>query len=426
MIKICVDSPINESEIFDNMIEIRGWAISDQPIKKLKLYLNGKCLQSIPYGFERLDVYRAFPDVPNSAKSGFNCKLEFDSDMGENVTFSVEVVSGGREDNTAQTLQQNVKVSYYPTNPSHKSPSDGEQNIDPAEKLRFLNNYLRKIEKKLQPLKESLPEQHVFIAKQRCSHGIININGLYFPDITGDPGYCREFESIYEDSLLIYDQFNNNYSYRIVDIIDKYLGEGVYCYIGPNGERIMVEPDDVVIDVGAWIGDFSAYAAKCGAFVYAFEPDEKNLKWLRQTAELNGNIEVVPCGLGNENKELSFMGSEVGGGSSQILEGSSSKIRTITLDSWAEQQKIKRIDFIKSDIEGYERYLLMGAKESLKRWKPTLSICTYHLPDDFQVLSKIILETVPEYRIIKRKCKLFAYVPNRKARRRRWLETLHR
>jgi hypothetical protein len=70
-----------------------------------------------------------------------------------------------------------------------------------------------------------------------------------------------------------------------------------------------------------------------------------------------------------------------------------------------------KIDFIKADIEGAERLLLKGAINVLRKLRPKLSICTYHLPDDKQVLEKIIKEANPNYVVIHAYDKLYAYVP---------------
>ena len=71
---------------------------------------------------------------------------------------------------------------------------------------------------------------------------------------------------------------------------------------------------------------------------------------------------------------------------------------------------MESVDFIKADIEGAERYMLMGARETLGKFAPKLSICTYHFPDDPEVLEKIILEANPNYKIEHRWKKLYAIV----------------
>ena len=242
-----------------------------------------------------------------------------------------------------------------------------------------------------------------------------NFNGILFPKIQN----TTLMRNVYEDSLKVYTEYNDNYSYTIVDDLEKTLPEGTYCYLGKNNEDITIKLDYTVIDAGAWIGDFSAYAAKKGANVFAFEPSPSNQKLLRKTIDLNPDlkerINIIPFGLGEKEEVLEFFENEedtnTGGNSFNISHGSGNiKLQITTLDSWFKKSGLQKIDFIKSDIEGYERHLLSGAREILKKQAPVLSICTYHLPDDKEVLSKIILEANPDYKIIQRKMKLFAYI----------------
>lgn len=86
------------------------------------------------------------------------------------------------------------------------------------------------------------------------------------------------------------------------------------------------------------------------------------------------------------------------------------EISLTTLDDFVKENNITKIDFIKADIEGAERLMLSGATNVLKTLKPKLSICTYHLPDDPQVLEDIIITANPDYKVIHSCDKLFAYV----------------
>jgi hypothetical protein len=54
--------------------------------------------------------------------------------------------------------------------------------------------------------------------------------------------------------------------------------------------------------------------------------------------------------------------------------------------------------------------MLKGARNVLKEFAPKLAICRYHLPDDPKTLKEIILDANPEYRIVQRKCKLYASI----------------
>jgi hypothetical protein len=54
--------------------------------------------------------------------------------------------------------------------------------------------------------------------------------------------------------------------------------------------------------------------------------------------------------------------------------------------------------------------MLRGATQVLKRFAPKLAICTYHFPDDPEVLEKIILEANPKYKVVHLRHKLMAAV----------------
>jgi hypothetical protein len=85
------------------------------------------------------------------------------------------------------------------------------------------------------------------------------------------------------------------------------------------------------------------------------------------------------------------------------------EVDTMSLDAFVEEYHIERIDFIKADIEGAERLMLQGARNVLRRFALKLSLCTYHLPDDPQVMEQLILEANPRYTIEHKWYKLYAY-----------------
>ena len=80
------------------------------------------------------------------------------------------------------------------------------------------------------------------------------------------------------------------------------------------------------------------------------------------------------------------------------------------LDDFIKEKGLKKVDFIKIDVEGSERYLLEGAEKTIKRFKPKIAVCTYHLKDDPEVIERILRTFVPEYKVIKKYRKLYAYI----------------
>jgi FkbM family methyltransferase len=238
------------------------------------------------------------------------------------------------------------------------------------------------------------------------------------PDVSDSPKELSLLISIFEDVLMFPCFLNDNYDKKIVEYFDLHMGEGPYGYRDGNFD-VSVKKDDVVIDAGAWLGDFSAYAAAKGATAYAFEPVKETFQWICITKELNevnagrGKIIPIPKGLGDSECEMSIsINKDNSGSNSTITKGNSAgeKISITTLDKFVEENDLKRVDFIKADIEGAERNMLKGATNVLKTFAPKLAICTYHLPDDPYILGKIILDANPDYTVIHLRHKLMAAV----------------
>lgn len=227
--------------------------------------------------------------------------------------------------------------------------------------------------------------------------------------------YKLMLKGVFEDTFFISCFYNDKYEKEVVKLVDSITAEGAYGYTDKNFD-VTVKENDIVIDAGAWAGDFGAYCASKAAVCYSFEPVKEIYDWLCLTAKLN-NDKIIPINkaLGDKNEytqiKLAFEGSTAGTISEDNETGET--VSMVTLDSFVRSQNLKRVDFIKSDIEGFERNLLEGARETLKRFAPKLAICTYHLPDDPEVLSKIIKNANPEYTIVQMKHKLFAAVIDR-------------
>lgn len=140
---------------------------------------------------------------------------------------------------------------------------------------------------------------------------------------------------------------------------------------------------DVVVDAGAYTGDYTIFAAKkvgpTGKII-AFEPDSKNREILRKNlkAEKIKNVILISRGLWNEENILRFNSSN---GLHSNIHGAVGNISipVSKLDNELKKLKIKRLDFIKMDIEGAEIEALMGSLKTLKEFHPSLAIASYHV-----------------------------------------------
>ena len=149
-----------------------------------------------------------------------------------------------------------------------------------------------------------------------------------------------------------------------------------------------VKPNDVIIDAGAFHGILSlVYSKKAlGGKVYSFEPDYLNLKRLKKNLSLNDNpknIHVIEKALWYEESLIKFYqdGSVASSTFYKAENAIEKKIEALSLDVFVHMFKISELNFIKMDVEGAELSILKGAKEILSRFKPNLSIASYHVVD---------------------------------------------
>lgn len=196
---------------------------------------------------------------------------------------------------------------------------------------------------------------------------------------------------------------------------NSYLCEGPYEY-----DAVRLCPGDVVIDAGANVGLFSGVAAAKGCRVFAFEPTPVTLGFLKKNLSFYDNVAICPYALCDTEGTVSFninadLEADKSLGSNSMLRRNSEfqtiDVEGITLDAFVERYAVDRVDFIKADIEGAERLMLRGAQQTLARFAPKLALCTYHLPDDPEVMEQLILKANPRYRIIHKWSKLYAWCP---------------
>lgn len=191
------------------------------------------------------------------------------------------------------------------------------------------------------------------------------------------------------------------------------LGEGTY-----ETENVFVNEGDIVFDIGANMGIFTLFSVlkRSAGKVYAFEPVKSTYNLLEKNLSLNGvqdQTSLINKGLGDLETDLEMSISRDNiGANSMVFDRGTNEIETVsitTLDSFIESNSIKQIDFIKVDIEGAERLFLEGAQRTLAKFRPKLSICTYHLIDDPIILTELILQANPNYKIEYYSKKLFAW-----------------
>ena len=187
---------------------------------------------------------------------------------------------------------------------------------------------------------------------------------------------------------------------------------GIYDYDGS-----FPRAGAVVLDGGANIGLYARHALRRGASkVVAIEPVPANLECLRRNLEeeiLAGKVVLYPKGVWDKDGILEMsLNPENHMADSFVLnqqKGISMKLPLTTIDKLVEELHLQRVDLIKLDIEGAERQALSGAKNTIRKFRPKLAVCVYHLPDDTAVIPAVIRSIRSDYRQGCGACMFFEY-----------------
>jgi len=196
------------------------------------------------------------------------------------------------------------------------------------------------------------------------------------------------------------------YSYEeVIILIDQIVIRDQYS------SKRFIKDGDVVIDAGANIGVFSAKVAHefPNAKIYAAEPTKETFGVLAKNTQPYPNVICVNSGLSDreEKKELSRYDNHPGTARmddakvpahdpkyGHIVTETAS---LTTIDALVMSRQIPRVDFIKMDTEGYEAKILLGARETIKEWKPVIVMSAYHAPEDKTELPKLLKSICPDY-----------------------------
>jgi FkbM family methyltransferase len=164
----------------------------------------------------------------------------------------------------------------------------------------------------------------------------------------------------------------DEYFEKYFSFTPKYENRSIYQFHQLNKcFEILKDKKDSAIDIGAHCGFWSFYL--CGNFkkVFAFEPIEIFAKCFKKNVP-HKNVNLFNVALGNENGHISMDINIINSGGTKVSKilNQKNKIKITKLDDY----NFTNIDFIKIDVEGYEKKVILGAEQTILKNRPIIII----------------------------------------------------
>lgn len=270
------------------------------------------------------------------------------------------------------------------------------------------NSYLQQpdIKDKLNNLKKRLnqnsqAEIDKFITRQKYiyTHNLMEQDKLFTKEEIEEQQICAQEEKTINKKLKKY----------------KFKHFSIEAFYGLNGLRWLPEAEKnklikgLFIDIGAYDGDSAVSLLDFNPqTIYAFEPELYNFQKLQRNSSATPNNLIIPIkkGLSDHEFKAHITNQDVMSKINNTKKGE--EIEITTLDNFIKEKNVPQVNLIKIDVEGEEQKVLQGAINTIKKYKPILTISIYHNPQDFFEIKPWLESIQPEYKFIIKKAKPFS------------------
>jgi len=156
---------------------------------------------------------------------------------------------------------------------------------------------------------------------------------------------------------------------------------GSYEYHKRKAFEESVAQGGVVFDIGANAGFYTLLASVLvgpQGRVFAFEPDPRNLRYLKEHLRINGikNVSVIEAAVADCAGVAHFdAGPNLSTG--RLAADGCLTVRTVSLDEMMRRGELPPPDCMKIDVEGGEMLVLTGARVLLGNRRPILFLATH-------------------------------------------------
>lgn len=214
---------------------------------------------------------------------------------------------------------------------------------------------------------------HAFIASRRYS--MKQVDGYAQIQVGEEIFLWPSAASINQGLATLSELLNSNHGHQ-------------YLY-GPT----QLSPDDVVLDIGACEGSFSAFVTGRCRRVIAVEPTAEMCRLIEKLFEIRNQPrpQIFRCFLGESPSKAYLLENSNPAGNRMSFEATegAEEVPVRTLDDLVGSLDEKPT-FIKCDAEGAALQILKGGIEYLSKYKPKLAIASYHTHTEFRELYEFL------------------------------------
>lgn len=162
----------------------------------------------------------------------------------------------------------------------------------------------------------------------------------------------------------------------------KFAGKGTYQFSKFAACFVHIKRFGHVVDVGGHCGIWSRVFERCFERVTAFEPVPAHRECFNRNVPHREGVTLHPYCLGDHPTKVRLNSHQSSSAKSKILAGVGSTGDTHvapngdldaevrTLDSF----ELTGVDFLKIDVEGYEKFVVLGGEKTIKRDKPAIIV----------------------------------------------------
>jgi FkbM family methyltransferase len=240
--------------------------------------------------------------------------------------------------------------------------------------------------------------------------GLAFVASRAFEQTLIEPRRARAFDRLSESYL---HTTGDGLKFHLVpgEHIDRFIAvEGIYERRFLNYIKTLLPKGAVILDIGANIGNHAIFLSRHCSQVHCFEPNPRVAARLRKNVSANEahHIKVHQFGLGDRDETHTFHENIAGNlGASHFANGEAlpEGHRAVDLEIRQAEKAInalnlKRIDFIKIDVEGMEEQVLKSIAPIIERYRPVVAFEHHETRVSAGTFAKIRACFPADYRIV--------------------------